>query len=151
MITLADVIFPAFTTPYVSVLFFPVAVAAALVAEAGVFRLLNWHLPWRRIAKMVVVINMVSASVGFLIAAFLPSGLELNGEHVGQPGAEFGTYAALGYVLAFFLSILIEWGMLRALSRVGEIGRPFLTVALANTASYAVLIVVSVVWRRFLW
>ncbi len=146
MTALADVIFPAFMTPYVNALF-PVAAVPALVSEAVVFRLLNRHLPWGRVATLVIVINLVSGAFGFLIAAFLPSGLE----NPGQMGPEWGTYAVLGYVVAFFLSILIEWGTLRALSRVGEIGRPFLTVALANTASYAVLIVVLVVWTQFDW
>lgn len=137
---------------------FPVAAIAALATEAVVFRTLNRDLSWGRILGAVLVINIVSAVVGFAIAAALPSGLEptLAGEGENRfetirPGPEFGMYAILGYVLAFALSILIEWGLVRTSRRFVKVAKPFITVALANGASYAVLIGVSMVWSRFFW
>jgi len=158
MIILANVIFPAFAAPYVSAMFFPVAAIAAMLTEAVVFRALNRDLSWRRTVSTVLVINIASAIVGFAIAAALPSGLEptVMGEGENQfetiqPGPKFGMYAVLGYVLAFVLSILIEWGIVRTSRRVVKLAKPFITVALANAASYAVLIVLSMVGARFFW
>ncbi len=120
------------------------------------FRVFNRDLPWRRIASTVLTINVASAVVGFAIAAALPSGLEpaVTGEAGNQletirPGPKFGMYAVLGYVLAFVLSILIEWGIVHALRRVVNLAKPFITVALANAASYAVLLGISTGWLRF--
>jgi len=158
MIILANVIFPAFAAPYVSAMFFPVAAIAAMLTEAVVFRVLNRDLSWRRTVSTVLVINIASAIVGFAIAAALPSGLEPTVMREGenqfetiQPGPKFGMYAVLGYVLAFVLSILIEWGIVRTSRRVVKLAKPFITVALANAASYAVLIVLSMVGARFFW
>lgn len=158
MIILANVIFPAFATPYVSAMLFPVAAIAAMATEAAVFRALNRDLSWGRIVSTVLVINIASTVVGFAIAAFLPSGLEptVMGEGENQfetiqPRPQFGMYAILGYVLAFFLSILIEWGIVRTSRRVLKLSKPFITATLANAASYAVLIFIYMVWSRFFW
>lgn len=159
MIVLANVIFPAFATPYVSALLFPAAAVAAIVTEVIIFRLLNRNLTWGRIFMLVLVMNIISAAIGFAIAAVLPDGLVPtmmgDGEHqfeLLQPGPKFGTYATLGYILAFVLSILIEWiVVLTFRPRIGRIDKPFKTVALANVASYLVLIAVVYVWSNFFW
>ncbi|MBN1420439.1 MAG: hypothetical protein JXP34_16800 [Planctomycetes bacterium] len=149
----ASVILYAFVTPYASALLFPVAAIVALAVEALVFRLLNRGLPWGRLVSTVLVINVASAVVGFFIAASLPSGLEVtvmgegeNQVQTIQHGSKYGVYAVLGYVLAFNLSMLIEWGIVRTLQRVAKLAKPFVTIALANAASYATLILMSMAW-----
>ncbi|MCP4257096.1 MAG: hypothetical protein GY774_06170 [Planctomycetes bacterium] len=153
MIILANIVFSAFRIPYVSAMFFPVATITALAAEAIVFRLFNRNLSWRRIVSTVLVINIASAIVGFAIAGALPSGLEptIRGEGENQfetlrRGPKFGMYVVLGYILAFILSIVIEWGIVRALRPIAKLTRPFVTVGLANVASYVALIVLSIGW-----
>ncbi len=144
---LANFIFPAFTTPYVFPMFFPVAAIVAIAAEVYVFCLKNRDLSLGKIICTVVVINIASAAIGFASAEVLPSGLEpaVMGEgenqfRTTQPGPKYGMYAVLGYILAFTLSVLIEWGIVRS-DRCIIIEQPFITVGLANVASYVVLIV----------
>jgi hypothetical protein len=156
MFIIANVIFPAFATPYVSAMLFPLAAVTALVVEMIVFRVLNHNLSWARIAGIVVVINILSAVVGCLVALILPSGYETaligrEGEQFEtfQPGPDFITYAALGYLVAYMLSILVEWGILKSSRQKALIEKPFVTVAAANTASYAVLVVPFV--APFVW
>ena len=153
MTVLANVIFPAFTAPYMPAFLFPPVVLAVLSIEAAVFRRLNRTHAWGGIVGTVLFINGVSGIVGFMLAGILPSGLEpvvlgkgANRFTTLQPGPRFGTYAVLGTLLAFLLSILFEWGLLRV-SRWGmQFDRPFATVALANVASYATLILAGLVW-----
>jgi hypothetical protein len=141
MIVLANLIFPAFTAPYIAPLLFPIAGIAAIVAETVVFKLLNWHLGLGRILGLVVLANVASGAVGYLIALVLPSGL------VGEP---HDVYVILSFVPAWVLSILIEYRVVRAFAQWVTVPRPFSTVAWANTASYLTLFVVAV-WARMFW
>ena len=152
---LANIIFPAFRIPYFSAMIFPVATITALVAEVIVFGLINSNMSWLSIMKIVLLINIASAIVGFAVAGAFPSGWEpaVRGEGENQRqtlqhGPKFGMYVVLGYVLAFILSVLIEWAIVRALRRIAPLKRPFVTVGLANVASYAALIIVSMAWSR---
>lgn len=144
---LANVIFPAFAAPYVLGMFFPVAPAAALVSEAVVFRILNKHLSWWRIAAIVLVINFASTVVGVVIACLLPSGL---GER-GEGGPLFPVYMVLGFVVALVVSVWVEWRLLCARLHVVWVPHPFKTAAIANVTSYAVLLVVGAVSVVFFW
>ena len=153
MIILSNIVFSAFWIPYVSAMYFPIATITALTAEAIVFRLINRDLSWRSIVSTVLVINIASAIVGFAIAGAFPSGLEptIRGEGENQfetlrPGPKFGMFVVLGYILAFILSIAIEWVILRVFRRIAKLARPFATVLLANVASYVALIVLSFGW-----
>ncbi|MFO1522459.1 MAG: hypothetical protein U1G05_10540 [Kiritimatiellia bacterium] len=153
MTVIANVIFPAFTAPYMPAFLFPPVVLAVLLIEAAVFRRLNRTHAWGGIVGTVLYINGVSGIVGFMLAGMLPSGLEpvILGEGANQfttfrPGPRFETYAVLGILLAFLLSILFEWGLLRVSKWGRQFDRPFATVALANVASYATLILAGLVW-----
>ena len=155
---IADVIFPAFQTPYIVPFLFPVAGIAAIVVEVLVFWRLNRHLRIGQIIAVVVLANVASGYIGFVIAAFLPSGLVPKvvgeGEHQGQiiqPGPQFDTYMVLSFVVAFVLSVVIEYGVVRWCVGWARVNRPFLTVTLANLASYVTLIAVAWFWPLFLW
>lgn len=158
MLVLANVIFPAFATPYVYGMLFPVASIAAVTTEVIVFRLINRELPWIRIVGIVVLVNVVSAILGFAIAAALPSGLEPTmlgeGENRFQsiaPGPKYATYAMFGWLLAFALSVVIESGIVKMCFECTALRRPFVTVGLANIASYVTLFLIALMWARFFW
>jgi hypothetical protein len=141
----ADVIFPAFTAPYVSALVFPVALVAILASEGAVYKLAWRHLSTGVVALLVVGANLVSSIAGFGIALLLPDGLVIDPRiHVVQPGPDFYRYAGLGFVLAYILSICIEGGVLKLASHKYSLSRPFRVSLLANTASYILL--AGIVW-----
>jgi hypothetical protein len=156
-VILANVIFPAFATPYVSAMLFPLAGLAAMTVEVIVLKLLNRDARWTRLTALVVGMNVASGILGFLLAAVLPSGLvpELvgTGEHqanILQPGPHFGLYAILGFITAFIISVLIEYWIVRAARAYVLIAKPFKAIVLANAASYATLTVFARLWAHFL-
>jgi hypothetical protein len=71
----ADVIFPAFASPYFSILFFPVAGVCAITTEVLVFRRYNRGISLWRIVGFVIYANVVSWVAGTIIGFVLPSGL----------------------------------------------------------------------------
>jgi hypothetical protein len=157
MSLIADVIIPAFSAPYVAPLLFPVAGILAITSEVLIFWLLNRQLGVGKIIPLVVLANVVSTVVGFLLTAVLPSGWvptvidrEGNQIHTFQPGPYFTTYLILAFVIAFVLSVAIEYGVVRLAARSMKVIKPFLTVTLANLASYIVLILVAWLWTAFL-
>ena len=152
MMTLGNVIFPAFATPYVAAFLLPVAGIAALVAEVAIFRLLNRLAELNVIVAVLIMANVLSGATGFVVAGRLPDGLvqKVVGEGDQQAAAVvtgplFLTYAILGYVLALILSVLIEYVVVRVMAR-RTIVRPFRSVALANVASYLTLVVVHLLY-----
>ena len=152
MINLANVIFPAFATPYATAFLLPVAGICAVVTEVMVFHLLNKRLGLGIVVGLVIAVNIVSTVIGFIIADALPDGLVLTtrGEGVQQfiesgPGPLFLLYAILGYILALILSVVIEYGIVRLIIR-SKIAKPFKTVTLANVAGYLALVAVSVIY-----
>jgi hypothetical protein len=74
MLTIADVIFPAFYTPYVAQLFFPLAAIMALCTEAIFYKWWSKDARAGRIIVMVLVVNIASSAAGMLIASYLPTG-----------------------------------------------------------------------------
>ncbi len=152
---IANVIFPAFTAPYVSVLVFPVAGVAAITTEAYVFYRLNTYLTVGESLKLVLVANIVSGLIGFILAALLPSGLVSQATESGQSiltqGPRWGLFAILGYCLAFALSIGIEGLVLKSYGKSIALLHIWRTVAWANTASYAALIGVYLLFAIIVW
>ena len=146
----ADVIFPAFATPYMMALFFPLSIFAVIASEFMVFNLLNRTAPKFRLLNLVTIMNVVSGFIGFIIAAILPSGLVPKivgtGEYqfqTVQPGPRFGLYAILGFFVAYILSIAIEYWVVRSSTKYIMIPQALKAVFLANTVSYLILILIA--------
>lgn len=150
---LANVIFPAFTAPYVSAMLFPFAGISAIAVEIGVFRVMNRKTSWWNITKLVIFVNLFSSVIGFLIAGVLPSGLEDTMVSVGdyqysriKEGPMFTTYCIFGFIVAFILSIMIEYPIAKICRNAVIIDNHFATVGFANLASYLTLIVAAVLY-----
>ena len=127
----ANVIFPAFSAPYVLQVFLPAALVAALVTEVVVYMLQCRSLRIHIALLLVVGVNLVSWLAGILITGYLfPS---------GYGSSNFELYAYLGYLVAYGLSILIEGTCLVGAARKWPIPSPFRLAFFANTASYVVL------------
>ena len=131
----ANVIFPAFTAPYVAGIFFPQAIILALVTEGAVYKALCRVLRLRVVVVLVLLVNAVSWLAGVVIGSFLPSGLINNEQGILTSGPSFNRYALLGFVLAYVLSVIIEYGALRIASSRVKIESPFRLSFAANTAS----------------
>jgi hypothetical protein len=153
----AEVIIPAFEAPYLAPLLFPLAGLAAIAVEVLVFWLLNKHLSATKIIAIVVAANVTSGVFGFVITAFLPTGLVpkvADAEkhfNIMEPGPLFRTYLLLSFLAAFVLSVLIEYAVVRRCEEWARTDRPFRTVTLANLAGYATLMAVAWFWALFPW
>jgi hypothetical protein len=149
---LADVIIPVFCMPYCLPFAFPLAGLAVVATEVAVFRLLNRHLSFGKIIGIVILANVVSTVVGFLIGNFLPSGYitkvvepgDVRSPHFA-PGPLFDTYFYVSFFVAFFLSVIVEYPIVLGCGRQVKINRPFATVLFANVASYIALAVVALI------
>ena len=140
---IADVIFPAFYFPYVAQLMNPLSAVAGLAAEYVVFVLLNRPCRRGRLLFIVALANVTSSVAGVALAGALPSGL--NAEFVNKRtgpahGPNWDQLAWAAWAVAFMLSLVIEYLVVRVLSRRAPLQRPGLSVILANAASYTVLI-----------
>lgn len=142
---LADVLFPAFTAPYVAMVFFPYLAVAVLISEVAVYRAFNRSVGYGPLLRIAFVSNVVSSVVGCLIAAFLPSGLvrkPIGDHHIITTGPYWDIYAVAGFIVALGLSIWIEYAVIRR--RFPQALRQenlLRCVAVANVASYAILLV----------
>jgi len=145
MFTVADVIFPAFFVPYVAQIFFPFAAVAALTAEVLFYRWWSKNMHLGRLIVVVLVANVVSSVIGMIVASFLPTGYNpafRAGQHVPWHAPEWFDYATLAWLVAFIISVLVEWPVVMLLRRVVAIQRTFIAVLFANAASYLVLLLV---------
>jgi predicted permease len=146
---LADVIFPAFTTPYISPFLFPVAGIAAIGTEFFCYRHFSNH-PARPNLGDIILANCASWFVGVVISFFLPSGLvdKIVPSHhtVITQGPHFTTFAIVAFFVACLLSIVIEFWMLRFCTRNEKVEKLFYLSAIANTAGYVVLGILVWIW-----
>jgi hypothetical protein len=153
---LADIIYPAFFHPYAVQLFMPLTGVAALTTEVVVFVIAYRKMSFPFLFLSVLSANVVSSVVGIFLASVLPSGLDEQFAAHGLATAqthEWVLLAALSWFAAAVISILIEYPVLRWLTRKHVLRRLFLTVVIANTASYVVLYQASrlgfwLMWRR---
>jgi len=148
---LANVIFPAFSAPYFSQLFFPVAGIAAILTEVFVFRKIYNSLTFFRALGFVLAANIFSWIAGMVLSNFLPTGLAPRVIQAGENevsilgrGDNFGTLVIVAFFVAFVLSILIEYPVWRFFGRKIEFPRLFRTVCIAHVASYTVLVITLV-------
>ena len=155
--TIANVIFPAFSAPYVSALLFPVAGISLVITEILILKITNRSLSWGKIISLVLIMNVASTIIGFIITGLLPSGLEPKlfgeGEHqvaIQQPGENFNTFMIMGFFVAYVLSIFSEYVIAKLIKKI-ELNKPFQNIALANTGSYIVLFAVAYIWANYIW
>jgi uncharacterized membrane protein YidH (DUF202 family) len=152
---LADVIFPAFSTPYVSPLLFPVAGIAAIGTEWFCYRHFSSSEDYPDLGDITLA-NLVSWFAGIIISYFLPSGLVAKafpggtGTHLSS-GPHFTSFAVVGFFLACILSIVIEYGSLRWSTREHQVERLFRLSAISNVAGYLVLGIVVWIWVKWIW
>ena len=148
---LANVIFPAFSAPYFSQLFFPVAGIAAILTEVFVFRKVYSSLSFYKTLGFVLIANIVSWIAGIILSNFLPSGLAPRVIQAGEKevsilgrGDDFGTLVIVAFFVALVLSILIEYPVWRFFGRKLDFPRLLRTVCIAHVASYTVLVITLV-------
>jgi hypothetical protein len=145
VLTIADVIFPAFYTPYVAQAFYPLAAIMALCAEVIFYRCWSKDTRVGRLILMVIVVNVVSSAAGMLIASYLPTGYNPAFQSVrGGPwnGPGWNALATMAWIVAFIISVLVEWPLVLLFGRTVRIPRAFLAVLFANACSYVVLLVI---------
>ena len=140
MLTLADVIFPAFFTPYIVQLLYPLCIIAVLVSEYFTYRILNREQAGARMLSLVLAANVASSLVGIAIAALLPSGLNQRFLQTGGGPARsivWNRYAGFSWVVAFLVSIAVEYPVAVGITRSKPLNHAFGSVVAANLASYA--------------
>lgn len=142
----ANVIFPAFSAPYVSLFLFPIAGIATLVIETVIFKIRHKELSGYRVLGFVIVANIVSWMFGSALSYLLPSGLTTKSVESGgheltimTQAPNFGTLVIIAFIVAFFLSILIEFFVWKGLTHKRHLSNLFMTTCLAHIASYVTL------------
>lgn len=146
MFIVADVIFPAFFMPYMLAMLFPIAGIALLATELAVYRCWFRELTWGRIVAMVLSSNLLSSILGVAAAAAMPSGLKQNW-HATQGDIHekvWNTYATSSWVLAWAVSVVVEYFFIRWVFRRDRLPRLLPCVVVANTASYIALLVIAI-------
>jgi hypothetical protein len=136
----ADVIFPVFSTPYLMALFMPWLLVPALIAEIFVFKLFFFRASMADNVITVLGANAASWFVGILLLIVLPlpSGLH---QTLGRPEVKLDTtLLPWAFALAFVVSIVIETAVWWAARRPLRSTRLVIANAVANAASYAVLL-----------
>jgi ABC-type thiamin/hydroxymethylpyrimidine transport system permease subunit len=126
---LANVVFPIFLLPYVAGIFAPGFAAAALLCEILMFYAFQFRASsfWL-VLLAVIAANVVSTLIGFFVLGFLPSP-----EH----GPHWLVYII--FLVAWALSVAIEYGVYFAVPRWRRFSQLLPAVALSNVASYLVL------------
>jgi len=156
--TVANVIFPAFTAPYVSYFLFPVAALAAILGEVLVFKLRCSRLSWKRVINTTLYANLISWIAGVILGAVLPSGLapQVVGS-ADRPatiitrGPNFELLMWSGFGVAFCLSILIEYQVWKRFRKEEPLPGLFRTTVLAHITSYLLLIGIALMYIKLHW
>jgi len=151
----ADVIFPAFSAPYLSLLFFPIAALLAISSEIFTFKCRYKSLPLSRTVWITLVANFVSWMIGLLLSLVLPSGLVpkimRSGFKTIAPGPHFQVFVICGFIVAFILSIVIEYFVWKRLSKKSPLPSLSVTSFIAHIASYGILILIAYLYIHFNW
>ncbi len=133
---LANVVFPLFDLPYMGGIFEPWFAAAALAGEYVVFYAFQFRAAsfWF-VLLAVATANIISTLIGFFGLAFLPS---------PEKGPHWLVY--LTFVVAWALSVAMEYGVYFAVPHWRRFRNLFLATAVSNGVSYAILGIA--VWRE---
>jgi hypothetical protein len=135
----ANVIFPAFSGAYVTQVFFPLLIAAALLTESVVFKTLNREVKLLPVLGLVVGANLISSIVGIFLTSFLPSGLIKGENGILTSGPDFNLYFTCSFLVACLLSILIEGMVYRYFKTRFSILHPYKASVVGNIVSYLVI------------
>ena len=143
----SNVIFPAFSAPYISFILFPVASILAFVTEIIIFRKRYLGLATRQVVLTALLANIISWIAGVLLSSILPSGLVPKIVDEGEKkasiisaGPNFESLVFTAFAVAFLLSILIEYAVWRWIHREPKLPKLFVSTVLAHVGSYMVLI-----------
>ena len=132
---LANVVFPLFDLPYMGGIFSPWFATGALAAEILVFYGFQFRTaPFWLVLAAVLGANTVSTLIGFFGLAFLPS--PDNGPH---------WLIYLTFVVAWALSVGIEYGVYFAVPRWRRFQHLLVATAVSNIVSYSILGIAA--WR----
>lgn len=156
---LADVILPAFSAPYFADFFFPVAAGSVIASEIFIFKLrYKSLLSWSRSCGFTFLANVVTWIFGFFLSFIFSSGLVpkivRDGDHFATTiaqGQNFEVSMIFGFILAYFLSVFIEYVVWQRLRRSSPLPSLFVTCIIANTTSYCLLIGIAYAYIYFNW
>ena len=130
---------PGLAAPYLPALFAPHLWLGGAAIEAAMIYVFNRRLGFARVAGMTVAANVVSWVLGLITAVAL-------GDLVFFPPPWPRPFiVAFGILLAFVLSIAVEYGFLTLVFRRTRLNRRFFSIFLANTASF--LFLLAIPWR----
>jgi hypothetical protein len=130
---------PGLAAPYLPVLFAPYLWLGGVAIEAAMIYAFNRQLGFARVAGVTVAANVVSWVVGLITAVALS-------DLVFFPPPWPRPYVlAFAVLLAFVLSIGVEYGFLMLVFRRTRLNRRFFSIFLANTASF--LFLLAIPWR----
>jgi len=146
---MANVVFPAFSTPFFTALFFPLVLLAVLIIESTTYKLASKTTPLFHIVLLVIVANGISWIAGAVITAFMPSGIIVGEDNLATSGPNFLLYATLGYLVAYILSVIIEGYIVKASKSKMNFTSPFKLSFYANTVSYITLIIILWAYDSF--
>ncbi len=131
---LANVIVPAFSTPYVGPILVWPFLLVAFAGEVLVFWLFNRNVRVGIIVGFLLLANAVSTLLGFVLVQWLPTGYDPT----WQPTAAYGLYAKWSWGGAYGVSVLVEGLILRVTEGRSGLTRIFSAAFLGNAVSYAV-------------
>jgi len=129
-----NVIVPAFSTPYVGLIFVWPFLLVAFVAEVLAFGVFNRTAKLWKLFFYIFLANLVSSLTGIVIGSILPSGYDSD----WRPTGAYAVYATFSWVGAYILSVLIEYALLYATRHRNGFSRLRAGVISGNTVSYVI-------------
>ncbi len=122
----------------------PVSTVVGFIAEFFTFHFYQRRChPWRRSFWLATVANLASFVGGFIglgaLAAALPDRSFMVPEPLGFPPWQRYYVIPLQFLVAYFLSVLIEMAIYRRMSRERPVHRLSTAAFMSNLASYAII------------
>jgi hypothetical protein len=133
-VTLANVIWPTFLTPWVYAAFMPWVGIWIVASEAITAAVLHRGARWKQWALWVLVANAISSVLGAIagvVFSFVP------GDANNLESDRAYLWVVLSFVLAFIVSVLVEFGVYRERRQRLFSSSPLRTSLICNAVSYA--------------
>jgi hypothetical protein len=145
LVVSGNIIFPALAAAYAAPLLLPFVLPVALFLEGVAARRVEPESRQGWIWATVVAANLWSWLVGVVLTGWsvLPSGLITEDGRVTQ-GPAYAALACASFLLAWALSTGLEFGLFYPLRKKLRIRKPFKVALLANTYSYAAIVLILV-------